>query len=50
MNNLSKLEMERLQEIFFTIYEVIKNDDVGITWDLEPLVKEGLKMVLTNNE
>lgn len=49
MSNLSTLEIERLQEILFTIYEVIKSDDVGITWDLEPLVKEALKMVLINN-
>lgn len=43
---MSKLEKERLKEILFQIHEVIQNDDVGITWDLEPLVDEALEMVL----
>lgn len=43
---LSKLELERLKEILFTVHSVIVNDDTGITWDLEEDIEEALKMVI----
>lgn len=43
---MSRLELERLKEILFNIHEVIVNDDVGITWDLELPVEEALSMVI----
>lgn len=45
MDSLSKFELEELYEILRGVQYVIEDDDVGITWELEDSVAEGLAML-----
>lgn len=45
MEQLSKLEVERLREIIENIYNIVKADDVGVTWGLEDDLIEADEML-----